>query len=142
MLFVPNLWSSFSFNFAEHHLWHYVLTFLLAILASMLTRIIVGLMAFDMAQIWGPDTMLIALYYATSGSVFPIDLAPQWLQNVAKLSPAYYMTGFPTLVFMGRIRPEVFWESWARGLGVCAVLSLILAWQWSRGVRKFEAIGI
>ncbi|MCX6125353.1 MAG: ABC-2 family transporter protein [Proteobacteria bacterium] len=142
LVFVPGLWSSFGSNLGLGNFLQYILAFGLALLASMLTRIVVGLMAFDMTQIWGPDTMFIALYYIASGSAFPIDLAPPWLQGLAIYSPTYYMTGFPTLVFMGRIQPDVFWMSMGRGLVVCGVVSALLALQWRRGIHKFEAIGI
>jgi len=139
-IFVPNLWGSFAGSLSGLGIMQYVLASIVAILASMLSRLIVGMMAFHMSQIWAPDTMFIAVYYATSGSVFPMDLAPSWLYNLSTYSPAYYMTGFPVLVLMGRV--ENYAEQLTRGVMVCLVASILAAFMWTRGTRKFEAIGI
>ncbi len=101
-----------------------------------------GLAAFKMSQVWGPDTVLISLYYATSGVVFPMDLAPQWLQHFASWTPTYYMVSFPTLTMMGRYTESQFQMYAGRGLFVIAVLSLIIAAAWNRGIKTFEAVGI
>jgi len=143
-VFVPGLWQSLGQDelSAVTRISHYLAAFLLGIIASILTRIAVGLLAFDMTQIWGPDTMLIALYYASSGAVFPIDIAPAWLQTIASYLPTYYMVGFPVLVFMGRLSADLFWSNFLTGLGVCSIMAGLIFLQWKRGLRKFEGVGI
>jgi ABC-2 type transport system permease protein len=100
------------------------------------------MLAFDMAQIWGPDTFFIALYYAASGAVYPIDLLPVWALTLAKWTPMYYMAGFPVLTLMNRIPHQEFANELLRGAIVLTTLILVMFWMWRRGIKKFEAIGI
>lgn len=139
---VPGLWNAISPMLHSDLFWQYPMTLILGIACAIVARIVVGMIAFDMNQIWGPDTMLIALYYATSGSVFPVDLAPTWLTSIARWTPTYYMTGFPTLVFMGRIPRVDFLAQWSQGLSVLGILTIFMNLQWRRGIKRFEAIGI
>ncbi len=139
---VPPLRSEFIHLLQNSHLDFYILSLVLGVASAILARMAIGMLAFDMSQIWGPDTMLIAVYFATSGTAFPIDIAPQWILSFAKWTPTYYMCGFPTLVAMGRISPETFWLELGQGVLVLTCVVLVMGALWSRGIKKFEAIGI
>lgn len=139
---VPRLFATIHGHQTTVLLWQYPLALLLSLATAIVTRTIIGFIAFDMNQIWGPDTMFIAIYFATSGSAYPIDLAPTWLQQVAAWSPAFYMAGFPTLVFLGKISPQEFLHGWSRGIVVFMIAVLVAGGMWRRGMRRFEAIGI
>lgn len=142
LLVVPGLYNTIHATQFIDLLWQYPLTLGLAVASAIATRIVIGLIAFDMSQIWGPDTMLIAIYFATSGSAFPIDLAPPWLLQFAQWTPTYYMTGFPTLVFLGKISPEHFISEWLQGACVTMIVITAVGFMWQRGIKRFEAIGI
>lgn len=139
-------WSDFRVGIVERLHFEFVVQYSLALLLGLvmasITRIIVGLLSFDITQIWGPETMFIATYLTLSGSAFPIDLVPMpwsaWLQ----WTPMYYMVGFPTLTALERLPPGQFWVVYTQGLVVLAVLMVIGAAMWQRGVNRFEAIGI
>ena len=139
---IPSFSNEFISHFNNSMAWQYPLAIGLAIASAILTRIIIGMLAFDMSQIWGPDTMLIALYFATSGTAYPIDIAPAWLYNFAKWTPTFYMTGFPTLVALGRIPSELFWYEFLRGVIISMVMVSLMSLMWFRGIKRFEAIGI
>jgi ABC-2 type transport system permease protein len=140
--FIPGFYQMIATDFTIIGGIYYLVALFVAAASAILTRLVVGMLAFDMTQIWGPDTMLIALYFATSGSVFPIDIAPSWLQQIALWSPTFYMTGFPTLVFIGRVSPEQFANYLMHAGIVFVVLSGIATLMWQRGIKRFEAIGI
>ncbi len=142
MIAVPGLLDAIQIQQFTNLIWQYPLALLLAITSAIATRIVIGLIAFDMNQIWGPDTMLIAIYFATSGSAFPIDLAPAWLLKFARWTPTYYMTGFPTLVFLGKVSSENFAFEWLRGICVTMIVIVVATLMWHRGIKRFEAIGI
>ncbi len=142
LIFIPNLGSSFLAAISPETFWQYPLAALIGLLAGWLIRMVIGMFAFDMSQIWGPDTFFIALYYAASGSMFPVDLLPLWAMNIAKWTPMYYMVGFPVLTLMGRIPAGEFTNEASRG-GLVILLTLIVTiLMWRRGIKKFEAIGI
>jgi ABC-2 type transport system permease protein len=138
----PSLWDQVSNNYSVQLATMSIAATGIALICGWLVRLLVGLLAFDMAQIWGPDTFFIALYYAASGAIYPIDLLPAWALAVVKWTPMYYMVGFPTLTIMGRITYENFQQECLRGLIVIAIMSTSMFLMWRRGLHKFEAIGI
>ena len=85
------------------------------------------------------------LYFAAllffSGQMAPLSLLPEWLQTLAALLPFRWMLAFPTELLLGRLTPsEVLWGTVAQ----MAWLGLswgILSAVWSRGVRKYSAVG-
>lgn len=142
LIFIPDLLQEIRVNLTALTLLTYSLALLVGLLASWLIRITVGLLAFDMSQIWGPDTLFIALYYSASGVVFPIDLLPTKLLSIAQWTPMYYMVGFPVLTLMGRIPKDSFYNELSRGCIVLTMTAILIAILWRRGISKFEAIGI
>lgn len=142
LVFVPGLFDVFKSGLLVSPWWHYPAAIVLGLTASWLARILVGLLAFDMAQIWGPDTFFIALYYAASGVVFPIDLLPTTFLRIAQWTPMYYMIGFPVLTVMGRVQPANFAGELIRGSIVLTITAIVILWMWRRGIKRFEAIGI
>lgn len=142
LIFVPDLWSTLRAGILPDTYWQYPVAIALGLTSGWLVRMVIGMLAFDMAQIWGPDTCFISLYYASSGSVFPVDLLPVWALGIVKWTPMYYMVGFPVLTFMGRISAEQFHQEARQGGIVLSLTLLILIAMWRRGIKRFEAIGI
>jgi ABC-2 type transport system permease protein len=142
LVWVPGLWTEFASGLEHIVWWQYPVALALGLMCGWLIRIAVGLFAFDMSQIWGPDTFFIAVYFAASGAVFPVDLLPLWAMTLVKWTPMYYMVGFPVLTLMGRIPPDQFTEQALQG-GVVALCTMVMvSLMWLRGIKKFEAIGI
>jgi len=71
----------------------------------------------------------------------PLSLLPEWLQTLAAILPFRWMLAFPTELLLGRLTPtEVIWGA------VTQVMWLGLSWGilavvWSRGVRRYSAVG-
>jgi len=114
----------------------------LSVVMGWLTRVVIGLLAFDMVDIWGPSYVFDALYVVGSGSLYPPDLLPEHLAKVIHWTPLYYMVGFPSLVFLGRIHFSDAVELLMQGCVVALVMVTILVLMWRRGIQRFEAIGI
>ena len=140
--FTPGLAAEFGTHLSGTVMIQYAVALALSLVSGWILRVAVGLLAFDMSQIWGPDTMLIAVYSATSGAVFPVDLLPQWALKIAQWTPCYYMVGLPTLTIMGRVPEAEFWQLASRGVMVTAGVLVVMTLMWRRGIRRFEAIGI
>ena len=142
LFLVPGLQSEALLGISKITWWQFPAAMLIGLMASWLARIAVGLLAFDMSQIWGPDTFFIALYYSASGVVFPIDLLPPTLLKIAQWTPMYYMVGFPVLTFLGRLDFQTFITQASQGLIVLLITGAVVGFLWRRGIRRFEAIGI
>jgi ABC-2 type transport system permease protein len=114
----------------------------LSLAAGWLSRIAIGLLAFDMTQTWGPEIIFQSVYAVASGIAYPPDLLPASLAAAVHWTPVYYMIGLPTLVALGRVPPEAVAGELAQGLVVVALVGVLVTVLWRRGVGKFEAIGL
>ena len=126
-IFVPSLWQSFSAVFMPQAWWQYPIALLIGLGCGWFVRMLVGMLAFDMAQI---------------GAVFPVDILPIWAMNIVKYTPMYYMVGFPVLTLMGRIPAAEFNTEAIRGVLVLTMTFILMVVLWRRGIKRFEAIGI
>ncbi len=90
------------------------------------------------------STIVFILYsfeFFLSGHVFPLDVMPPWLSGFIHWSPFTYELFFPAQIFMERVQGAALLQ----GLAIQAGW-LLLSWfcaitLWSRGVRKYQAVG-
>ena len=85
------------------------------------------------------------LYFAASlffsGQMAPLSLLPEWLQTVAAILPFRWMLAFPTELLLGRLTPiEVLWGAATQVMWL-GLSWVILSAVWSRGVRRYSAVG-
>ena len=128
----------------ELELWS-VAMFLPALLLAFLVRFFVewslALAAFWTTRVNAINQTYFAAWIFLSGLVAPIDLLPGWLATLAKVLPFYWVMGFPTELFVGRLSPE---EAWT-GLGVqllwAAAALAALSLLWRVAVRRYSAVG-
>lgn len=120
----------------------YLAVLALSLALGWITRIGIGLLAFDMTQTWGPELVFLSLYAAISGVNYPADLLPDAMHMIVTWTPFYYMVGFPTLVILGRINGPELWLQFGQGACVLVLAALVVWFMWRRGLRKFEAVGI
>lgn len=120
----------------------YVAVLALSLAIGWVTRIGIGLLAFDMTQTWGPELVFLSLYAAASGANYPPDLLPAALHSLVTWTPFYYMVGYPTLVILGRVSGPELVSQFGQGAVVLVVTVSIVGLMWRRGLRRFEAVGI
>jgi ABC-2 type transport system permease protein len=106
------------------------------------------LIAYSLAMIafWVLEvsTIIFILYsfeYFLSGQVFPLDIMPAWLQPVLQWSPFTYELFFPVQIFMERVQGAALAQGLAIQAGWLFVSWLCARVLWSRGVRKYQAVG-
>src|SRR5688572_20788383 len=85
--------------------------------------------------------ILFAFEYVAGGHLFPIDILPKGLAEVLKFTPFPYQLFFPVSVYLGRVQGDELWL----GLGLQAFWTvfffLFAQWVFSRGIRKYTAVG-
>ena len=85
--------------------------------------------------------ILFALEYMASGHIFPLDILPPVVEKILFFTPFPYQMFFPVSVYMGRIQGTEL----AHGLMIQAawvVAAFFMAkFAWSRGIRKYSAVG-
>jgi ABC-2 type transport system permease protein len=125
-----------------------VTTLLLFLLSVLFTALLQFFLSYAMAMLafWVLEVstfifILFAFEYLASGHLFPLDILPHALQQLMAYTPFPYQLYFPVSVYLGKAAgPELL-----RGLAV-QFLWVIAAWglaraMWSRGIRKYSAVG-
>ncbi len=90
------------------------------------------------------STIVFILYsfeYFLSGHVFPLDIMPAWLQGFIHWSPFTYELFFPAQIYMERVKGAALAEGLAIQAGWLLISWLSARVLWSRGVRKYQAVG-
>ena len=82
-----------------------------------------------------------AFEYIASGHLFPLDILPAGVREVLFYTPFPYQLYFPVSVYLGKVSGSEFWS----GLGI-QFLWVLAAYgfarlMWSRGLKKYSAVG-
>jgi ABC-2 type transport system permease protein len=129
---LPPNWSALG--------WFFVSTFLTALL-QFFTSYAMAMLAFWVLEVSTFIFVLYAFEYIASGHLFPLGILPPGLARILAFTPFPYQMYFPVSIYMGKTTgPDVF-----RGLAI-QVLWVAIAWlaarfAWSRGIRKYSAVG-
>ncbi len=119
---------------------------------SLLSVALAGLLQFQIAftvallAFWVLDVstfifIQFAFEYIASGHLFPLDILPAALHRVIMLSPYPYLLYFPVGVYLGRIRGAELWQGLAIQTAWVIAAFFIAQGMWSRGLRKYTAVG-
>jgi ABC-2 type transport system permease protein len=100
-----------------------------------------ALLAFWVLEVATFIFILFALEYVASGHMFPLDILPPQVVSALKFTPFPYMMYFPVSVYLGRTTGAELWTGLAtQVLWVLAAYGLA-RFVWSRGIRKYAAVG-
>jgi len=100
-----------------------------------------ALAAFWTTRVAAINQFYFALQLFLAGRMAPLDLTPEWVQQLAYASPFPWMVAFPVDVILGKLtfsqcleglQFQFFWT--VISLGVMAVV-------WKRGIRAYSAVG-
>jgi ABC-2 type transport system permease protein len=147
IVFIPIVILAFVFRehlrFPEHGI-----TWLAFAASTLMAAGIQFLICFSLAMIafWVLEisTIIFILYsfeYFLSGHVFPLDIMPVWLHGFIKWSPFTYELFFPVQVCMERITGRALVEGLCIQAGWLLITYITARVLWSRGVRKYQAVG-
>jgi ABC-2 type transport system permease protein len=85
--------------------------------------------------------ILFAFEYVAGGHLFPIDILPPPLAQALQYSPFPYQMFFPVSVYLGRIEGAELWRGLAIQFFWTSFFFLLARFVWSRGIRKYTAVG-
>ena len=127
ILFVPQMWRVALF----------MVSVVLAFAVAWLVQALFGALAFWFEQAMGIYSVHFALWSFFSGYIVPMALLPSWVAALARWLPFYASLGVPVDVLLGRAGP---WEVGAQ-IGWVLLLTFGLQAAWTRGVRRYGAVG-
>lgn len=123
-------------------------TFGLFLISTLLTALLQFFISYTMAMLafWVLEVstfifIVFAFEYIASGHLFPLDILPAGLQQILGYSPFPYQLYFPVSIYMGKAAGADLLKGF--GLQIFWVLAAYAAARllWSRGIRKYSAVG-
>jgi len=125
--------------------WGQALTFLPAIILAWVLRFFWGywlaLLAFWVTRADSLLALQDSLIFLLGGHLAPIALLPPGMQTLARLLPFRYMSAFPVEVLTGQLGGQETLIGLAIQLGWTVLAIVLYRWVWTRGIRRYEAVG-
>jgi len=119
----------------------FVVSLVLTALMQFLLSFTLALLAFWVLEVATFIFIAFAFEYIAGGHLFPLDLLPPAVAGALDYTPFPYMLFFPVSIWLGRVGGDALW------LGVLVQLLWVIAGYalarlvWSRGIRKYSAVG-
>ena len=108
----------------------------------MLLSYLIGLIAFWTDEVDGIYSSIDSLKRFFSGGYFPLSLLPQSFVTLSFLLPFAYSIYVPTQLYLRKIDLTTGLKGVAVQLIWIGVLSLIIKFVWTRGLKNYEGVGI
>jgi ABC-2 type transport system permease protein len=138
------LWLLFQPDFSSVT-WQGVLLALPAVLLGFTIAFLFGAaitcIAFWTTRVWALYEFYSALVMLFSGMFVPLQLMPQMIQNIARFLPFQLFKYYPIQLILGRLTPAEIIQGYLMGFFWLGVALLSFRWIWSKGVKKFSAVG-
>jgi ABC-2 type transport system permease protein len=113
-----------------------------------LTALLQFFMSYTMAMLafWVVEVstfifILFAFEYVAGGHLFPIDVLPPVAAKILQFTPFPYQMFFPVSLYLGRVQGGDLWLGFATQCFWVIFFFFFARWVWSRGIRKYTAVG-
>ena len=90
-----------------------------------------ALLAFWVLEVSTFIFIVFAFEYVAGGHLFPLDILP----------PFPYLLFFPVSVYLGNVKGDALWHGLLIQCGWSVVFFTLARFTWSRGIRKYSAVG-
>ena len=120
--------------------WFLVSLFLTALL-QFFTSFAMAMLAFWVLEVSTFIFILFAFEYIASGHMFPLNILPPHVQAILYCTPFPYQMYFPVSIYTGSTTGPDLYRGLLVQAGWVVVAWLIARFAWSRGLRKYAAVG-
>ena len=112
---------------------------IIAIFIYFFINVIFGSLAFWSRDVWAPRFLLMVIMEIATGSMFPLDMLPEWGQKIALATPFPYLLYVPLKIYLGQ--DPLVWTHVLTALGWLTILGLLTKLIWQKGMKSYEAEG-
>jgi len=113
----------------------------LTALLQFLISFTLALLAFWLLEVSTVIFIVFAFEYIAGGHLFPLNILPPWLAHILNFTPFPYQLFFPVSIYLGQTRGADMWRGLAIQAAWVIVFYLLARVVWSRGIRKYAAVG-
>ena len=100
-----------------------------------------ALLAFWLLEISTLIFMVFAFEYIAGGHLFPLNILPPVLARVLNYTPFPYQLYFPVGIYLGQVKGMALWQGLLIQSGWVLFFFVLARVVWSRGIRKYSAVG-
>ena len=126
------------------YLFFFLVSLVIAIFLFFAITLLVNIFSF-----WSPETnwalpylFIVIIGDFMSGSVFPLDIFPQSMQNIFYSLPFSYLVFFPLQVYLGKLSLVTVINGIFISLGWLIILWMAVKVFWEKGLKEYKAEGI
>lgn len=113
----------------------------LALILYFYINFLFGLLAFWTPETWAPRFLFFIFLEFLGGALFPLDILPQFLYQILRFLPLFYLNFFPLKIYLGQLSIMQV----AEGITICLFWTLLFYWVvqavWRKGLRIYSAEG-
>ena len=120
--------------------WFLVSVFLTSLL-QFFTSFAMAMLAFWVLEVSTFIFILFAFEYIASGHLFPLNILPPHVQAILFCTPFPYQMYFPVSIYTGGIAGPAMFRGLLIQAGWVVAAWMIAKFAWSRGLRKYAAVG-
>jgi ABC-2 type transport system permease protein len=119
----------------------FALSLVLTALLQFFISYSMAMLAFWVLEVSTFIFILFAFEYIASGHLFPLDLLPPALERLLYFTPFPYQLYFPVGIYMGKVTDMKLAQGLLIQLGWVIAAYALARFAWSRGIKKYSAVG-
>ncbi len=119
----------------------FVLSLTMTGLLQFLMSYTMALLAFWVLEVSTFIFILFAFEYIAGGHLFPLDILPPQIAAVLNYTPFPYLLFFPVSVYLGQTTGQALWQGLLIQAFWLVTFYFLARFVWSRGIRKYSAVG-
>ena len=100
-----------------------------------------ALLAFWLLEVSTLIFMVFAFEYIAGGHLFPLNILPPVLARFLNYTPFPYQLYFPVGIYLGQVKGMALWQGLLIQSGWVLFFFVLARVVWSRGIRKYSAVG-
>jgi ABC-2 type transport system permease protein len=100
-----------------------------------------ALLAFWVLEVSTFIFIVFAFEYVAGGHLFPLDILPPVLFKALHFTPFPYQLFFPVNIYLGRVTGPALYQGLLVQTGWVVAAYWLARFVWSRGIRKYSAVG-
>jgi ABC-2 type transport system permease protein len=100
-----------------------------------------ALTAFWLLEVSTLIFIIFAFEYIAGGHLFPLNILPPGIEHALNLTPFPYLLFFPVSVYLGQVKGMALWQGLCTQAAWTISFYLLARVVWSRGIRKYSAVG-
>ena len=113
----------------------------LAVFLNFFIGSLLGMVGFWSPDVWAPRFIFFVLIGFFAGGTFPLDIFPQFLQNIFQFLPFTYFLYFPLKIYLGTLSQQQIIYGFVIASIWTIVLFVVTQVVWKKGIRLYSAQG-